>query len=187
MNTLQTEKRTWKQIILHELAEYWGIVLYLFLFFGVFTTYRRLILAQYEISYEDYGIGLIKALVLAKIVLVAEHLGLGRGHQDKPLIVPTLYKAFLFTLCAALFTIIESMIRSLIHGSGLATAANEMMNRINYEWLAGLLVLFFTFIPFFALREFRQILGEGMIHRLFFRSRSVIDCRRDLGKDTLKQ
>ena len=47
------------------------------IFFGVFTTYRRLLLAHYGIGYEDYGISVIRALVLGKVVLVARSLTSG--------------------------------------------------------------------------------------------------------------
>ena len=80
------------------------------IFFGAFANYRRLLLAHYGISYEDYGIAVIKALVLAKVVLVAETLRLGRGYEEKPLIVPTLYKTFLFTVCVAVFDIAEGLV-----------------------------------------------------------------------------
>ena len=86
MSTVNEKKKGLKQKILHELIKYWLIVLYMAIFFGAFTSYRRLLLAHYGISYEDYGISVIRALVLAKVVLVAEALHLGRGYEDKPMI-----------------------------------------------------------------------------------------------------
>ena len=173
MDDTNKKKAGWKQKILHELKEYWLIVLYLAIFFGVFTNYRRLILAHYHISYVAYGFSVIKALVLAKVILVAESLRLGRGLEDKPLIVPTLYKAFLFTVCVALFNVVESMIRGFIHGSGLMGAISEFTSRFDYELVAGTLVVFFSFIPFFGIRELGQVLGEGKILALFFGSRAT--------------
>ena len=82
MNTVNEEKKGLKQKILHELIKYWLIVLYMAIFFGAFTSYRRLLLAHYGISYEDYGISVIRALVLAKVVLVAETFRLGRGFEE---------------------------------------------------------------------------------------------------------
>ena len=184
MDDTNKKKAGWKQKIIHELVEYWLIVLYLAIFFGVFTNYRRLILAHYHISYEAYGFSVIKALVLAKVILVAESLRLGRGFKDKPLIVPTLYKAFLFTVCVAVFNVVESMIRSFIHGSGLMGAVSEFTSRFDDELLAGALVVFFSFIPFFAVRELGQVLGEGTISKLFFRKRSAVEPGPDQAKST---
>jgi len=174
MNTVNEKKKGWKQKILHELKSYWLLVLYMAIFFGVFTTYRRLLLAHYGINYADYGISVIRALVLGKVVLVAETLRLGRGFEDKPLIVPTLYKTFLFTVCVAVFDIAEHWIRGLIGGLGPMGAVDHLMTRFNYEWLSRALVIFFAFIPFFAVRELRRVLGEGAIG-IFFRRGSAAE------------
>jgi hypothetical protein len=172
MNTVNEKKKDWKRKILHELKSYWLLVLYMSIFFGVFTTYRRLLLAHYEISYEDYGISIIRALVLGKVVLVAEALRLGRRFEEKPLIVPTLYKTFLFTVCMAVFDIAEGLVRGLIGGSGPLGAVNEVRSRFHYEWLSRALVIFFAFIPFFAVRELRRVLGE-VVTDIFFQRRSA--------------
>ncbi len=183
VNTLNKKRTAWDRI-LYEIKEYWLYVLYMSLFFGVFTTYRRLLMAHYEMSYGDYGVSVIKALVLAKIILVAESLGLGRRFKDKPLIVPTLYKTFLFTICVAIFSIFESMVRSIIQERNSMEAAAELMSKFNNIWLANGLVVFFSFIPFFALRELKQVLGEGTLSKLFFRRRSATETDLDRSQKT---
>ena len=178
MNTVNEKKKGWKQKVLHELKSYWLLVFYMAIFFGVFTTYRRLLLAHYGISYADYGISVIRALVLGKVVLVAEALRLGRRFDEKPLMVPTLYKTFLFTLCMALFDIAEGLVRGFIGGLGPTGAVHEVMSRFNYEWLSRALVIFFAFIPLFAVRELRRVLGEGAIG-IFFRRSSAAEAGGD--------
>jgi hypothetical protein len=175
MNILNEKTTGWRQKIQHELIRYWLTVLYLALFFGGFANYRRLILAQYDISYEDYGISVIEALVLAKVIVVAEKLRLGRGFEHERLIVPTLYKGFLFSVCVGLFNVIESVIRSFISGKGPIAAVDEFISQFNYELLAGGLVVFFAFIPFFAIRELNSVLGEGRLFKLFFQRRSTAE------------
>jgi hypothetical protein len=170
MNTVSEKWKRLKPKILHELINYWLLVLYLAIFFGVFTTYRRLLLAHYGISYEDYGISVIRALVLGKVILVAETLRLGRGFEEKPLVVPTVYKTFLFTVCMAVFDIAEALVRGLIRGLGPMGAVDEVMSRFHYEWLSRALVLFFALIPLFAVRELRRVLGEEVIGIFFRRS-----------------
>jgi hypothetical protein len=158
-----------RQKIFREMKRYWINVLYITLFFSIFTDYRRLILAHYQITYKEYGISLIKGLVLGKVILVAEHLHLGKGFEDKPLIVPTLYKSFLFTICVAILTIIEAMIRAFLKKEGFANVPDMFVKCFSYDWFASTLVVFAFFIPFFAMRELGRVLGEGEISRLFFR------------------
>jgi hypothetical protein len=174
MNTSNEKRKGWKQRLLHEFINYWLAVLYMAVFFSVFSNYQRLILAHHGISYTEYGISVIKALVLAKVVLVAETLRLGRGFEDKPLAVPTLYKTFLFTLCVGVFGIAEVLVRSLLNGLGPMGAVDEVMSGFNYEWLARAMVVFFAFIPFFMVRELGGVLGEGTVAKLFFQQRSAV-------------
>jgi len=161
--------RSWKQKVISELIEYWIVVAYLASFFGVFTWYRRLILAEYQISYWHYGIILIEALVLAKVILIGEALRLGRRLEDNPLIVPTIYKSVVFTLFVGVFSVVEHTIEGLIDGRGWAGGVEEIFSKGQYELLARCLVTFVAFIPFFAFKELERVLGEGQITTLFFR------------------
>ena len=78
MNDANTNRAGWKSKAIHEMTEYYIIFMYLAVFFGLFTWYRRLILAEYQISYLHYGVGVIKALVLAKVIMIGRALRLGR-------------------------------------------------------------------------------------------------------------
>jgi hypothetical protein len=166
------KKGGWKQRVVHEAIEYWVIFAYMAIFFGAFAWYRRLVLAEYQIAYLNYGVALIEALVLAKVILVGDALGLGRGLEDKPLIIPAVYKAFVFTLFVGLFKILERTIVGLLHGKGLAGGWGELRREGKYELLAGCLVTFFAFVPFFSFKELGRVLGESKVRGLLFRKRT---------------
>jgi hypothetical protein len=142
MNDTKKKKGGWKHKIVHEFIQYWINVLYLAFFFGVFTTYRRLILAHYEISYEEYGISLIKALVLAKVIMVGDVLHLGRGFSGKPLIFPVLHRTILFSVWVWLFSAAEQIIRGFLQGKGLSGGIHELLGKGEYELLSRCLVTF---------------------------------------------
>jgi hypothetical protein len=162
----------WRQKAARELIEYWINFVYLACFFGAFTWCRRFILAEYQISYSHYGIALIEALVLAKVILIGDFLHLGRGLENKPLILPTLYKTLVFTLLVGLFGLLEHTVSGLVHGRGLAGGLEELRSGGKYELPAKCLVIFFSFIPFFSFKELGRVLGEGRIRALFFRRKS---------------
>jgi len=161
-----------KQKIWDVFKTYWINVLYITLFFSVFTNYKRLILAHYNIDYAHYGISLIKGLLLAKIILILEHLHIGQGFEDKPLIIPTLYKSFLFTVCAIILGVIELIIRALAQSGSSSATIDTFISSFSYEWFAQTLIVFVIFIPFFGIRELSRVLGAGKISGLFFQSRS---------------
>jgi hypothetical protein len=167
------ERRTgWKARIAHELGEYAVNVVYLAFFFGAFTWYRRLVLAEYGISYLHYGVAVVEALILAKVIMIGDILGLARKLEEKPLMVPTLYNALVFSLWVIVFSLIEHMVVGLVRGEGLTGGVHELTRQGVDELLARGLVTFVAFIPFFAFREMEGVLGEGALRRLFFRPRT---------------
>jgi hypothetical protein len=168
MTSADEKKTGWKPRIRHELVEYFTNFVFLAFVFGAFTSYRRLTLAEYHIGYAHYGIALIEALVLAKIVMIGNIFGLGRRLEDKPLVFPTLYKAFTFSLWVALFGAFEHIVEGLLRGEGLTGGIHGLMRQGKYEISARALLMFFAFIPFFAFREMERVLGEGTIWTLFF-------------------
>jgi hypothetical protein len=127
---------TKKQKILHELRSLLFIFLYLGLFFMVLRTYTHLILLERQISYAAYGLTLIKALAMAKIILTGETLHLGERFHNKPLIVSTLYATLLFSALALVFEVIEHLLLGLIHGKSVGEGFAELLERAGLIWLA---------------------------------------------------
>ena len=161
----------WKQKIVHELIEYWINFVYLAFVFIAFTSYRRLIMAEYHVIYLNYGIAMIEAAVLAKIILLGEAARIGRKYENKPLIIPALHKTVLFGIWVIGFKVLEHMIRGLIRGKGLAGGFNDLISKDIYEILANALVIISALIPFFAIKELGRILGRDKLTAMFFRKR----------------
>ena len=172
MSRSDKKKGSLKQKIFHEMAEYWINVVYLTFVFAAFTQYRRLVLAAHDIMYTNYWVAVIEALILAKVIMIGDVLHLGRRLEQKPLIFPTLLKTVVFSLFVGIFTIIEHVIKGLWNGMGVTGGVVEFFGKGQHELLAGCLIVFVAFIPFFAFRELGRALGEeGKIWGLFFRGR----------------
>ena len=180
MSNTNGKKSGLKDKIVLEMIAYWINVLYLTLIFAVFNSYKRLILANYYISYSNWGISLIKALVLAKVIMLGNIFHFGRNLENKPLILPTLFKTVMFTMWVAVFAAVESAIRGFLHGKGLDGALDHLLSEGTHEFFAKCLVVFFAFIPYFAFKEFGRVLGKGKIWQLFFRKGPVAET--DLGR-----
>lgn len=166
---MQFEKLTTK--VRHELIEYAINVVYLTLVFAAFTQYRRFLLAEYSIVYTNYWVGLFAALVLGKVIMIGSVFRLGRWLEHKPLIVPTIYKAMIFTIFILIFRVVEYAIKGLLYGDGLTAALGEFFAQKGIdEVLANSLVVLVTLIPFFAVKELGRVLGRERVAALFFRN-----------------
>ncbi len=165
------KKTVLKEKVVHEVQEYWINFVYLAAVLCAFTLYRRLILERYLVVYLHYGIALVEALVLAKIILLGEAARLGRRHEDKPLIIPTLHKTVVFGIWVIGFKILEHFISALVRGHGLAGGFHDLINENVYEILANALVVISALVPFFAIKELARVMGREKLVALFFRRR----------------
>jgi hypothetical protein len=170
MNAEGPKQATLKQRATHELREFAAIALYLAFFFCAVATYSMLLLNQFRVSYFIYGTALINALVIAKVILIGEYARLGKKHESKPLFQSALYKALLFSLLVFAFHVVEETIKRRWHGESFASSYHEI--RVN-ELLARSVIVFCTFLPLFAFRELRRVLGEDKFWSLFFRNRAT--------------
>ena len=172
MNNLETKRSNLKKKIVHEISEYLINVCYLTLVFAAFIQYRRFLLAIYDITYTNYGVAVIEALILGKVIMIGEVVRLGRGLEQKPLIYPTLYKTFIFTVFVGVFKVIEHMLKDLWNGSGFTAGLVAFSGKGLYEVLANSLIIFVAFIPFFAVKELGRVFGGDKIGALFFKKRA---------------
>jgi len=106
------------------------------------------------------------------VIMIGSVFRLGRWLEHKPLIIPTIYKALIFTIFVLVFRVVEYAIKGVLHGDGLVVALGEFFAQkgIN-EVLANSVVVLVTLIPFFAVRELGRVLGRERIAALFFRNR----------------
>ena len=175
MTKANDAKVDWKRTLFLEMTAYWINVVYLTLLFAVFTSYRRLIMANFNIGYANWGISFLKALVLAKVIMLGSLVPLGRRLEHKPLVLSTLFQSALFTCWVTLFALVESTVRGLLHGKGMAGALEHLLSEGTQEFYAKCLVVFVAFIPFFAFKELGRVLGKGIIWGLFFRKGPVAE------------
>ena len=169
MEASEPKKATIRQKLFHELGEYGINIIYLTLVFAAFTEYRRLLLAAHDITYTNYWVALIEAVVLGKVIMIGGVVRLGRGLESKPLIIPTLYKTVVFVLFCAIFKLLEHGVRGLVKGEGFLGGIVEYSQKGAHEILANSLVVFAALVPFFAVKELGRVLGEQRIRDLFFR------------------
>lgn len=165
--------RSLKERALEEFKAYWVITLYLWLLLGSFTVYRRLILAETGVAYLHYGIAIIEAMVIAKVVLIGRIFGFTRQYDHLPLIVPVIYKALLFALLVLAFGVLEKTLDGLIHREGVMAGLHKIAEVGRYEIGARTLMLTVAFVPFFAFSEVGRVMGPQALGAMFFSKRAA--------------
>ena len=164
----RSQKRSAKLVLLDEGKKFVGIFLYLSIVFGVFVLHEWLVLSSEHLSYQFYGFALINALILAKIMLVAEGLHFAERFHGKPLAFPIAYKALAFTALLMVAYVIEETAVGVWHGNSAAQA----IPRIGGGTISGIAavttIMCIALIPFFAFRELGRGYGEAELNALIF-------------------
>lgn len=155
-------------MIFHETKRLLGIALYFFLLIGLFTVFKAATLGDEHILYHQ-GFAIINALVLAKVVLLAELAHVAENFKDRPLIYPIVFKSAVFSALLSAFYIAEEVLVGVRHGSTIAESVPEMGGGGWRGTAVVAVILFFGLIPFFFYRELARVLGQDELRSLVFK------------------
>jgi hypothetical protein len=172
-STGHAEARSLKERAWEEFKAYWLITVYLWVFLGSFTIYRRLILAETGVPYLHYGIALVEAMIIAKVLLIGRIFGFTRRFDHLPLVVPVVYKSLLFALLVLGFGVLEKTVDGLIHREGVLSGLQKIAEVGRYEIGARTLMLTVALVPFCAFSELGRVIGLGRLGSLFFGRREA--------------
>ena len=138
---------------------------------------KTAVLHDQGVSFVPWGIAAVKSLLLAKFILLGRAMKIGERYTDRPLIWPTLHKAFAFLVLLVVLVIIEEVVVGLFHHQSVAASLGELFGAKLYETLAGILIMLLVLIPYFAFHVLDEALGEGRLARMFFVERRPMPAR----------
>jgi len=157
---LNQHKKTLHERIVDEIKKFVGLTIYLWIMFFLFSVHEFIVLSKYQINYEFWGLPVVNALVLAKVMLVADDLHLGDRFKERPLIYPIVYKSMVFAVVFICFHIIEEYVIGVFKGKSIT----ESVASIGGGSLSGILsvaaIITLALSPFFAFRELGRVIGE---------------------------
>lgn len=167
-NLTHARARQLRERAAEEIRRFVVLFLYLWVLFGLFVLNERIILRQHGIGFASQGFAVFNALVLAKVMLVAEDLNLGRWLDRRPLIYPILHEAFLFTVLFIVFHVAEEIAVGLIHGETVTASVPAIGGGGVGGLLCVAVISFVALIPYFAFRNFSRALGAGRLNAMLF-------------------
>jgi len=163
-----SEERSLKTRLLHELEEYGTVFLYLYVAFAAVIFYREAVLRAEGIAFASYGFALVKALVLAKFMVIGQAVRVGERMRGQRLVVNILWRTSMFFLLLAGLSVVEEALVGLAHGRAARDAVAGMGGGNLLELAATSLLLWLILLPYFALRLIGERLGKGELRRMFF-------------------
>ncbi len=177
MATETHAKATLRQRAMHEFTELAIVTAYLYITLGAVILMKASVLHDQGIDFTPWGVAIVKAAVLAKFMLLGRAMQIGERYSTRPLIWPTLHKAFAFLVLLVVLTIIEEIVVGLFHHQSVAASFDELTGAKLDKSLAGILILLLVLIPYFVIRVLSEALGEDRLARMFFVERDSVPHR----------
>lgn len=153
---------------IEEVKKYAALAAYLYVCFGALLLLRTASLHDAGIPYTVWGVAIVKALVLAKFMLLGHAVHLGKRYDHAPLIWPTVYKSFLYLLLLLVLSIIEELIVGEFHHREVAESLSHVAGGTPFMIGATLIIFYLILLPYFAFQSLAEVIGNRRLIRLFF-------------------
>jgi hypothetical protein len=169
MNERRTEL---KEKAISEIRQFAVIVGYLWMLFVLLQLHKVTVLREQDpmapLGYQ-VGFALINALILGKIILIAEAFHLGERFKAKPLVYAILFKSAVFSVLLMCCDMLEEVLVGAFHHKSII----ESMPKLGGGGTEGILLVglmvFIVLIPFFSFSEIAQSIGEDKLFSMIFR------------------
>jgi hypothetical protein len=164
-----------KKKAISEAKKFAVIVAYLWVLFVLLQLHRLMILGtegpETAFGYK-FGFAIVNALVLGKIILIAEAFHVGERFKDGPLVYAILFKSAVFSLLLVCFDTFEKVLVGLFHHKSI-TQSMPTQGGGGMEWtLLVTLMVFIVLIPFFTFMEAARVIGENELFSIIFKRRT---------------
>ena len=143
-----------------ELSELLPPTIYFMIAFNIVELTTALALRSFEIQVSAHAGATILALVVGKVVLIANKLPLLRAFDDRPLVTPIVFKVVVYTGLVLIVRLLEEWLPALIDTGGLGAAMDRMATDVNW-WLFAVeqIWTFFLFLAYIAVTEDGSVFG----------------------------
>ncbi len=144
------------------------VTCYFSVWLGVLVLLKKLILAEYRIEFNGLSLALIGALVLAKVVLVLEHVPLGRWIRTRPALIDVVMRTAMYSIGVAVVLVLEKGFEGRHEHGGFGPALRFLFQEadVHHVW-ANTLCLSGALLVYNALSVVQRHLGKGSLIRIF--------------------
>ena len=160
---------------LHEFRMVLPPTLFFLVGFHLIVFTKRLILAEHMIQFTGAFIATMAALVVGKVVLVADKLPFLRRFDHAPLARPILFKTVVYTVLVFVVRLLESLVHYMVDGGAIGGGAflEHWLAQFNWnQFIATQVWIFVLFLVYVTASELNDLVGDGELFKIFFTRRS---------------
>ena len=160
-------------MVYKEIREILPPTIFFFVAFNLLALTNALNLRQYGISFTTFSLATVAALIVGKVVLIADKLPFINKFPNKPLIHNVLWKTVIYALASVLVRYLERLVHLLFEYRSLSSANRHLFETMVWPqfwaiqiWLFVLLLLYCSF------RELIRVVGRQTVIEMFLGRRT---------------
>jgi hypothetical protein len=159
---------SFKQKLKDEIKAVALATLYFATWIGVLMVLKKLILAEYQIEFNGLSLALVGALVLAKVVLVMEHVPLAGWTRTRPAWIQVILRTAFYALGVLVVLVLEKAFEGRHEAGGFGLSLMAVLRHAEgaHVW-ANTICLAGALLGYNVLSVIRRHLGEGALIRMF--------------------
>ena len=152
----------------HEIAAVLSLTLYFGCWLGALVLLKYLVLEEYQIAFSGFSVALVGALVLAKVVLVLEHVSLGVWVRAQPAWVDVVLRTALYAFGVFVVLLLEKAFEGRHEYVGFTESLVAVFQQTNAVHVClNTLCLSAALLSYNLLSVVRKRLGKGTLLRMF--------------------
>ena len=158
------------QKVKEEIAAIISLTLYFLAWLGFLMLLKFLLLANYKIEFTDFSIAVVGALVLAKVVLILEHVPMGTWVRSKAAWVDVTLRTALYTFGVFVILVLEKGFEGRHEYGGFTASVMTLFEHaeIYHVWL-NFISLSAALLSYNILSVVRKNLGKGALVQMLLR------------------
>jgi len=160
-----------KQKLIGELEEIALAFVYFAICFLVLVLMKKLLLAEYEVSFYGLSAALVGALIVSKVVIVLQHVPLGGAVQRSPVVVDVILRTVLYCFGVLVAVVLEHGFEQRHEHGGFGNAMVAVIQGRNfYRVWATTIGVGGSILAFNCFTALRLRFGSRALLRLFFKT-----------------
>lgn len=152
----------------NEIRQVGLVTLYFAVWFGMLILLKELILAEYQVEFHRLSMALVGALVVAKVVLVLEHVPLGTWVRKQPALFDVVLRTALYALGVLVVILIEKAFDARHEYGGFVSSLANVFQHVDiYHVWANTICIVGALLVFNLFSVVHRRLGKQGLLRIF--------------------
>ena len=153
----------------HEFIQVLPPTIFFFIAFNVITITKALMLKGHGIEVSGLAAAAVGALLVGKVILIADKLPFINRFPEKPLIYNVVWKTLIYILAVFVVRYVEHVIPFVREFGSLGIAHQHLLNEVVWPQFWSIQIwLLVLFLAYASLHELVRLIGRDEVIQMFF-------------------